>query len=162
MAKKTTKKSASKKGMSTLEAVEIGAGVLAAVAAAGAATYYFYGTKNAKKHRHAASVWAKGLKRDALKQIKNLKKVDAKSVAAAVEKAAASYRGMKGVASGDVDMAVRELQKNWGELKRELEPSVAVKKAVKAATKKGAVKKLVKKEVKVVKKLVKKAVKKSR
>lgn len=148
MAKKVTKKVVGKKGMSALEAAEIGAGVLAAVAAAGAATYYFYGTKNAKKHRHAASVWAKGLKRDALKQVKNLKKVDAKSVAQAVEKAAATYRGMKGVADTDVNMAVRELQKNWTTLQKELEPSVAVKKAVKAVTKKGAVKKAVKKVVK--------------
>ncbi|MEK7201430.1 MAG: hypothetical protein AAB737_02240 [Patescibacteria group bacterium] len=40
MAKKTTKKAVSKKGMSTLEAVEIGAGVLAADPAAAPATYY--------------------------------------------------------------------------------------------------------------------------
>ena len=167
MATKTTKKVASKKkGMSALEAAEIGAGVLAAVAAAGAAGYYFYGTKNADKHRHAASVWAKGLKRDAMKQMKTLEKIDAKTVAAAVENAAAAYRGMRGVADSDVDMAVRELKKNWTMLQKEMEPSAAVKKAVKTATNpkaaKKAVKKVVKTAAKAVKKEVKKATKKSR
>lgn len=160
MATKTTKKAASKKGMSALEAAEIGAGVLATIAAAGAAGYYFYGTKNASKHRHAASVWAKGLKRDAMKQMKKLEKVDAKTVAAAVEQAAAAYRGMKGVADSDVDSAVRELKKNWSMLQKEMEPSAAVKKAVKTATHPAAAKKAVKKAVKAATKAVKKEVKK--
>ncbi len=132
-------------------------GMLAAGAAA-AAGYYFYGTAKAKKHRHAASVWAKGLKKDVVKGMKNLKKVDAKTVAALVEDAAATYRGMRGVADTDVHAAAMELKKNWNKLQAELKPSPAVKKAVKAATKKGAVKKAVKKAVKTAKKNVKKAV----
>ncbi len=160
MASKATKKA--KKGMSTMEAVEIGAGVLAAVAAAGAAGYYFYGTKNAEKHRHAASVWAKGLKRDAMKQMKKLEKVDAKTVAAAIDKAAAAYRGVKGVADADVDMAVDELKKNWSKMKKELEPSTEVRKMVKSVSTAKAAKKTVKKAVKKVVKAAKKAVKKSR
>ena len=159
MAKKAVKKTASKKGMSALEAVELGAGMLAAVAAAGAAGYYFYGTERAAKHRHAASAWAKGLKRDAMKQIKKLEKIDAKTVALAVEKAASTYRGMKGVADTDVDMAVAELKKNWTKMSKELEPSTEVKKAVKTATNPKAAKKAVKKAVKTATKAVKKAVK---
>ncbi|MBP7741303.1 MAG: hypothetical protein KA104_01255 [Candidatus Pacebacteria bacterium] len=163
MATKTTKKVASKKkGMSALEAAEIGAGVLATIAAAGAAGYYFYGTKNASKHRHAASVWAKGLKRDAMKQMKKLEKVDAKTVAAAIEQAASAYRGMKGVADTDVELAVRELKKNWTMLQKEMEPSAAVKKAVKTATHPKVAKKEVKKVVKKAVTAVKKATKKSR
>ncbi len=100
--KKTTK---SKKSGNMAVAMEIGAGVLAAAAAAGAASYYFYGTKNAKKHQHAASVWAKGLKRDVVKGVKKLKKVDAQTVAAVIEEAAATYRGMRGVADTDVQTA---------------------------------------------------------
>lgn len=161
MAKKAVKKTA-KKGMSTLEAVELGAGVLAAVAAAGAAGYYFYGTKKAPQHREAASKWARGLKRDTLKQVKKLQKLDAKSVAEAIEKASATYRSMEGVSKKDVDAAVEELKKNWTKMKKELEPSVEVKKAVKTATNPKAAQKAVKKAVKTATKAVKKAVKKSR
>lgn len=145
-----------------MEAVEIGAGVLAAAALAGAAGYYFYGTKNAQKHRHAASVWAKGLKRDTMKQMKKLEKIDAKSVAAAIDKASSAYRGAKGVADADVDMAVDELKKNWSKMKKELEPSADVKKMVKSVSTPKAVKKTVKKAVKKVVKAAKKTVKKSR
>ncbi len=148
--------------MSTLEAVELGAGVLAAVAAAGAAGYYFYGTKNAQQHREAASKWAKGLKRDTLKQVKKLQKLDAKSVAAAIDQVSATYRKMEGVSKKDVDVAVAELKQNWTKMKKELEPSATVKKAVKTVTKPGAAKKAVKKAVKSVKKAVKRAAKKSR
>lgn len=161
MAKKAVKKSV-KKGMSALEAVELGAGMLAAVAAAGAAGYYFYGTKNAPQHRDAASKWAKGLKRDTLKQVKKLQKLDAKSVAEAIEKASATYRTMEGVSKKDVDAAVAELKQNWTKMKKELEPSTEVKKAVKTATNAKAAKKAVTKAVKDVKKAVKKATKKSR
>lgn len=160
MAKKVVKKTG-KKGMGTLEAVEVGAGVLAAVAAAGAG-YYFYGTKNATQRREAASKWAKGMKRDVLKHVKKLQKLDAKSVAAAVEKASATYRQMEGVSKKDVDVAVEELKKNWTKIKKELEPSVEVKKAVRTATNPKAAKKAATKVVKDVKKTVKKAVKKAR
>ena len=157
MAKKAVKKSAAKKGMSAMDAVELGAGVLAAVAAAGAAGYYFYGTKNAAAHRESASKWAKGLKRDTMKQVKKLQKLDAKSVAAAVEKASEAYRKMEGVSKKDVDAAVEELKKNWTKMKKELEPSTDVKKAVKTATNPKAAKKAVGKVVKAATKAVKKS-----
>ena len=143
-----------------MEAVEIGAGVLAAVATAGAAGYYFYGTKNAAAHRESASKWAKGLKRDTLKQVKKLQKLDAKSVAEAIEKASATYRQMEGVSKKDVDVAVAELKKNWTKMKKELEPSADVKKVVKTVTNPKTAKKAVKKVVTATSKAVKKAVSK--
>ncbi len=139
--------------MTGVQAAEIGAGVLAAAAVAGAAGYYFYGTKNAKKHQHAASSWAKGLKRDVLKQAKALKHIDAKTVAKVVDQAAAAYKTAKGVNAKDLAHATSELKSNWNSVKRELAPSAAVKKAVKKVTKavapaKKAVKKAVKKATK--------------
>lgn len=127
-----TKKSA-KKGVGALEAAEVGAGVLAA-AAAGAA-YYFYGTKKAPQHREAASKWAKGLKRDALKKMKKLEKLSGTTTATVIEEAAAAYRGMEGVSKKDVDAAVEELKKNWTKMKKELAPSAEVTGAVKKAVK---------------------------
>ncbi|MGE5541199.1 MAG: hypothetical protein ACM3TU_02860 [Bacillota bacterium] len=136
-----TKKTANTSKKKTGAAVAAGA-ALAAAAAAGAG-YYFYGTKNAKKHRQAASTWAKGLKKDVEKGVKNLKKVDAKTVARLVDDAAAAYQGVRGVAAADVRMAARELKSNWNRISREMAPSASVKKAVKKATK--VTKKVIKK-----------------
>ena len=147
--KKTAKKGASKK-MSKLEAVEIGAGVLAAVAAAGAAGYYFYGSKNAQKHRAATSKWAKGLKADVVREAKKLKKLDEAAIAAIVDQAAKAYKGLDDVTPGDLRGAVNELKGNWNAIRRELGSSAkkattTAKKAVKKAVKKAAPKKAAKK-----------------
>ena len=124
-----TKKSA--KNLKT--AVEVGA--VAVAAAAAGAGYYFYGTKHAKKHRQAAAAWAKGLKKDVVKGVSSLKKIDAKAVARVVDDAAAAYQGARGVAKDDVRKAASELKKNWKLVERELAPSAAVKKAVKKSVK---------------------------
>jgi pyruvate/2-oxoglutarate/acetoin dehydrogenase E1 component len=138
-------------------ALEVGAGVLAAAAAAGAG-YYFYGTANAKKHRQAASTWAKSMKNDVVKQAKSLKKLDAKTIGSIVDKTVATYKNAKGATPADVQAAARELKKNWNLLQKELAPSKQVKKAVTKAAKPAA--KAAKKAVKTAKKVTK-AVKKT-
>jgi hypothetical protein len=138
---------AKKKGMSDLQKVELGAGVLAAVAAAGAAGYYFYGAKGAKKHRAAAAKWAKGLKADVVREAKKLKDLDEKAMAAIVDQAAKAYKGLDDVTPGDLRAAVAELKGNWEKMKKEVRGK---KKAAtkKAPTKKAAPKKAAKKAAK--------------
>lgn len=139
------KKSPAKKKMTRMEAVEIGAGVLAAVAAAGAAGYYFYGSKDAKKHRSATAKWATGLKKDVIREAKKLKKLDEAAMAAIVDNAAKAYKGMQNVTPADLKAAVSELKGNWAEVRKELSRTgVAKKPAAKKAVKK-AVKKVAKK-----------------
>lgn len=139
------KKSPAKKKMTRMEAVEIGAGVLAAVAAAGAAGYYFYGSKDAKKHRSATARWATGLKKDVIREAKKLKKLDEAAMAAIVDNAAKAYKGMQNVTPADLKAAVSELKGNWAEVRKELSRTgVAKKPAAKKAVKK-AVKKVAKK-----------------
>lgn len=158
-----TKKSAKKKGgqSGAMLAAEIGAGVLAAAAAAGAG-YYFYGAKGAKKHRHAASVWAKGMKRDVIRQAKKVKKIDQAAMAAIVDEVARGYSTARGASAADVHLAATELKRNWDAIRRELGASTKrVTKAVKkAAAPKKAAKKSPAKAKKPVKKVAKKAAKK--
>lgn len=148
------------KASNTKTAIEVGAGALALAAAAGAG-YYFYGDKNAKKHRKAASAWAKGMKQDVVKEAKKLKRMDQKTVAAVVDKAAAAYQGVRSVDAADLRAAARELKKNWREVEREVKgagsrAAKAVKKsaskarttAKKSAPKKAAPKKAVKRGAK--------------
>lgn len=149
--KKTAKKTQAKGGkkMSNLQKAEIGAGVLAAVAAAGAASYYFYGAKDAKKHRNATAKWAKGLKNDVVREAKKLKDIDEKAMAVIVDQAAKAYKGLDEVTPGDLRAAVNELKGNWESVKKELKRTVkkaAPKKVVKKAAPKKAVKKVAKKK----------------
>lgn len=150
--KKTAKKAPATKGgkkMSNLQKAEIGAGVLAAVAAAGAASYYFYGAKDATKHRNATKKWAKGLKNDVVREAKKLKALDEKAMAVIVDQAAKAYKGLDDVTPGDLRAAVSELKGNWESVKKELKRTVkkaAPKKAAKKAAPKKAVKKAAKKK----------------
>ena len=151
-----------KKKMSTKTKVELGAGALAVAAAAGAAGYYFYGSKDAKKHRKAASAWAKGMKRDVVKEAKKLKKLDQKAMAAIVDKAAAMYEGARSVDRKDLRAAAAELKRNWQALKGEAQGKVRALRTAARKTAKKAVKKTAKKAVKkTAKKAVKKVAKKS-
>lgn len=145
--KKTAKKApAKKKGMSTLEKAELGAGVLAAVAAASAAGYYFYGSKDAKKHRNATAKWAKGLKNDVVREAKKLKDLDEKAMAAIVDNAAKAYKGLDDVTPGDLRAAVAELKGNWENVRKELRRTgTKAKSSAKKSVKKAAPKKAVKK-----------------
>ena len=130
-----------------LIAAEIGAGVIAAGAAA-AAGYYFYGAKNAKKHRAATAKWAKSMKEDVTKEAKKLQNLDRKSAAAIVDRAASAYVGMRNVDPDQVKQAAKELKENWKELEKDVEKTqkssrkvakkVVGKKTAKKATKKKA------------------------
>lgn len=149
MAKKAAKKRAVTKkpkgGQSRgVIAAEIGAGVLAAGAAA-AAGYYFYGDKKAKKHRQAASKWAKGLKNQVVKEAKTLSKMSEKDMAKIVDRAAAVYAGVRAVNQDDLKRAANELKRNWKHVQAEVAavrakraPKKAAKKSVKKAVKKAA------------------------
>lgn len=150
--KKTAKKApAKKKGMSTMQKVELGAAAAAAVAAAGAASYWFYGAKDAKQHRNATKKWAKGLKNDVVREAKKLKDLDEKAMAVIVDQAAKAYKGLDDVTPGDLRAAVSELKGNWESVRKELrrtggKAKTAAKKAVKKAT--SSAKKAVKKPAK--------------
>jgi DNA polymerase III gamma/tau subunit len=154
-------------------------GIAAAVtglAAAGAASYYFLGDKNADKHRKKAAKWAKDMQKDVIKNAKKLKKIDEQALRAVVDESMKAYKTLKDVSSDDVERAAEELKSGWEHIAKEVrriaradKAKVAakvgkdvkkVKAAVKTAAKKAApaVKKAVAKNVAAAKKAVKKAV----
>ncbi|HEY0979502.1 MAG TPA: hypothetical protein VGE23_01535 [Candidatus Paceibacterota bacterium] len=148
--KASSKKAPAKKGMSTLQKAEVGAAALAAVAAAGAAGYYFYGSKDAKKHRNATAKWAKNLQKDVVREAKKLKDLDEKAMAVIVDQAAKAYKGLDDVTPGDLRAAVAELKGNWEQVKKEMRRTAkksasGAKKTVKKAAPKKAAKKAAKK-----------------
>jgi uncharacterized protein HemX len=128
-----------KKEVKSSTKIAVGAGLLAAVAA-GAAGYYFYGDKNAKKHRASASKWTKDMKQDVLREVKKLKKIDQKSIASIIDTATKAYANIESVTTEDLRKAGAELKKHWKEIEKETlitskKVAPLVKKTVKAAQK---------------------------
>lgn len=138
--------------MATKNQKRAAVGIAAGLAAAAAAGYYFYGSKNAKKHRGAAAKWANDMKKDVIRQARGLQNLTADEYAAVVEKVAATYRDAKNINREDLARAAQELISNWDKVKKELRiagnkgkakaktasrrAGATVKKAVKRATKK--------------------------
>lgn len=103
----------------TMKKAGIGAGVLAAAGAA-AAGYYFYASKNARQHRHAAAKWAKSLKNDVEREAKKLKKLDRRQLVRIVDEAALAYENIRGLDRKDLAQAAEELKRNWQNLEAEI------------------------------------------
>ena len=136
------KKMVTKKG-----ALEVGVGLVAAGAAA--AGYYFYGSKDAKKHRKIAAKWATDMKKDVLKGAKKLEDASPKAFSAMVDSVAKTYQSARSIDAADMRRAAKELKDNWEMVQREAKRTV--RKAVssaKSTTKKIATKTAVKKAVK--------------
>lgn len=100
-------------------AVEIGAG-LAVAGAAAAAGYYFYASKQAKKHQKLAVQWANGLKREVIREVKQLDKIDPEKVAKVVDTVVDTYRGVRSINAADLRRAANELKSNWKMIEREI------------------------------------------
>lgn len=143
--KKTVKKSAKKVTKKAAHigrtAIGVGAGLVAAGAAA-AAGYYFYGSKDAKSHRRVAVKWAGDMKKEVVKETKLLEKVSPKAFATIVDRVAKTYQqGARSVNGEDVKRAAKELKANWDLIQKEAKNTVRkgvsrAKKVAKKAVKK--------------------------
>lgn len=122
---------------------EIGAGLVAAGAAA-ALGYYFYGSKKAKQHRKSAVKWAHDMKRDVMKEVKHIEKAGPGGVAEVVDRVSRAYRDLTGVGESELKQAVAELKDNWELVQKEAKG--------KARTAKKVVKKVASKAKKAVRK----------
>lgn len=104
-------------------AVKVGAGLAAATVAA-VAGFYFYGSKNAKNHRKIAAKWATDMKREVIKEAKQLKNAGPKEFSKIVDRVAKTYRIARSVDSNDLKRAAKELKANWDMVKRETKKTV--------------------------------------
>lgn len=132
-----------KKGMSTKAKVGLGLGAAAALAAA-AGTYFFTGKKGAANRKKAA-VWAVKAKKEVVKGMHALEKVNEKAYHATVDGVMKGYDAMKGVDKKEVVALARELKGHWNNIQKDIAKSSAVKQVkvkIKAGTK--AVKKTLK------------------
>ena len=128
----------------TLKGLEAGA----VVAGAAAAGYYFFGSKNAKKHRATAVKWAGGFKNEVVKEVRMLSRVDKKKVGAVIDSVARAYKSARKADVKELGKAASELKKNWHHLAAEMKGGA--RKARATVTKSGA--QIVKKTKKALKK----------
>lgn len=109
------KNKAKNKTNKAVVAAEIGAGI----AAAAAAGYYFYASKDAKKHRKLATRALDGFKKEVIREAKKLKAMDADDIADAIDTAVVAYKGVRSIKREDLNRAAKELKANWEQVKRE-------------------------------------------
>lgn len=115
--------------------VGLGAGIVAGAAAL-AAGYYFYVSKDAKKNRQIIVEWATSLKDDVTEKISSIgDSINQESVMGVIDEVAKIYYTTKGVAKEDVMQAVQELKNNWQELTKGVKGAKATPK-LKGKTKK--------------------------
>jgi uncharacterized protein (UPF0264 family) len=114
-----------------------GAG-LAALGAAAAGAYYFFG-KNGKKHQAEALKWANKAKGDVLKEVKKIKTFSKPVYDKAVSKVMSEYQKLKKLDPKDLTALTRELKSNYNSIAKEFIKVVSKKApAKKTATKKTA------------------------
>lgn len=115
-------------------------GITAALAAAGAAGYFFYGPQGTK-NRKQARAWAIKAKADVLGEIEKLHEVSETKYHALVDKAILRYGKQAGVTEADISALSDELKKYWKNIVASATPKkrkTAVKKRISTSVKKDA------------------------
>jgi len=140
-----------KKGIDTnaVAATAVGAAAAAALAAAGA--YWFYGAKDAAKHRKSARSWMLRARAEVMEAVegavKSAGEIDKEAYMDIVEGVLARYSKLAGVSAVEMQQVTRDMKEVWQHMQK--------------AHKGASPKKIAKKAVKTAKKAVKKATKKA-
>jgi hypothetical protein len=118
------------------QAVGIGVGLTAAVAAA-AGAYFLYGSKNAAKNRKAVKSWMLKAKAEVLEKIEQAKDMTKEEYEQLIDTVTTTYQGVKDASKTDLSQFKKEMKDHWLLIAKSAAPKkAAVKKAVKKAGKK--------------------------
>ncbi|OGD32619.1 hypothetical protein A3C91_02015 [Candidatus Azambacteria bacterium RIFCSPHIGHO2_02_FULL_52_12] len=128
----------------TKTAAKVGLGLAAAAAAATAAGAYFFTGKKGAANRKKAKAWAVKAKKEVVKGIHALKKVDQKAYHAVVHGVMKGYDAVKDIDKKEVAALAGELKSHWKNIQKDVAKSSAVKQ-VKAKIAAG--KKILKKKI---------------
>lgn len=102
---------------------KVAAGISAGLAAAGAAaaSYYFYGSTQAKKHRKIVAKWANDMKNEVIREAKRLDEINPRDFARVVDTITDTYHGARSIDAADLKRAANELKSNWKMVRREIQ-----------------------------------------
>lgn len=132
--KKTTKTAISSK-----QAIGIGVGITAAVAAM-AGGYFLYGSKNAAKNRQVVKSWALKAKAEVLEGIEKAQDMSKEEYEQLVDTVVATYLTAKSASKNELSTFKKEMKEHWQGIAKTAAPKKAAKKAVKKAVAKVAAK----------------------
>jgi hypothetical protein len=132
----TTKKATKKTTISNKQAIGLGLGITAAVAAA-AGGFLLYGSKNAAKNRKAVKSWALKAKAEVLEGIEQAKNMTQEEYEQLIETVVGTYVTAKAASKTELSDFKKEMKENWKGLVKTAAPKkAAAKKAVAKAVKK--------------------------
>jgi hypothetical protein len=129
-----------KKSTSTATAVGVGAAATAVIAAAGA--YWFYGSKDAAKHRKTARSWMLKARAEVMEAVEatiekagEIDKTTYMNIVAGVMK---RYEKAAGATAAEVAQMSRDMKEAWSQMQKARKNSAPKKAAKKPAAKKAA------------------------
>jgi hypothetical protein len=106
---------------------------IAVIAAAAAAGFFLYGSKNSVKNRKKIKGWSLKAKGEVLERIEKLKDVSEDEYNKIIDSVSEKYSKMKNIDEEEVKESMEELRKYWKNIKKEIEPK---KKAITKVAKK--------------------------
>ena len=125
-----TKKQTKKTGLSNKQAIGLGLGITAAVAAA-AGGYFLYGSKNAAKNRKVVKSWALKAKADVLEVMEKAKNMTQEEYEQVIETVVAGYAAAKSASKNELADFKKEMKEHWKGIAKNASPKKpAAKKAV--------------------------------
>lgn len=130
--KKTTKKTET--GISNQQAIGLGLGITAAVAAA-AGGYFLYGSKNAAKNRKTVKSWALKAKAEVLEGIEKAKDMSKEEYEQLVDTVVGGYMTAQSASKNELGAFKKEMKEHWQGLVKTANPKKVVKKATKKVAK---------------------------
>ena len=89
---------------------------VAAVAAAAAGTYWFYGASDAGRNRKQVKSWMLKARAEALEMVEKLGDVDKKKYAEIVDQIAKRYAGAKGATTAEIAHMTKDLKAAWAHI----------------------------------------------
>ena len=136
----TKKIAAKKETLSNKQAIGIGVGITAAVAAV-ASGYFLYGSKNAAKNRKTVKSWALKAKAEVLEGIEKAKDMSKEDYEQLVDGVVKTYLEAKSASKNELSSFKKEMKDHWVGLVKDANPKKQVaKKVVKKAVKKAVAK----------------------
>lgn len=92
---------------------------LAALAAATAGVYYFYGPKGTK-HRKALKSWTVKARGEVMENLENMKELSQTAYKQAVDKVMDKYRKVKNIDPKELALLAEELKGHWNRISKHL------------------------------------------
>jgi hypothetical protein len=124
------------KQTSTAAKAGIGAGLAALAAATAAGAYYFYGSKDANKHRKQMKGWAIKARGEVVERLENMKNMTEESYDKAVGQVMDKYKKVKSINPAEVAALAQDLRRHWKNISSQFKSPRPASKSKKTKAKK--------------------------